>query len=223
MSQPGNVMSQRTVKPTKIARPVAQHLTTLSNLEAANEKDVRKSDTNTKKKRKALAMIGNELGVAVVVDGVDVVAAENERGQRIHYCPYCKQTLTRPCKKLKCQHIREGKAVPTDKGDDNDNDDTETNKNNAERCETLPKVNSTIEVNIENGKGRKKEVCTFYCTVQEYEADGAVFLHTQDGEVMNIFLEDVTWKHIYKCTECNEYGSFDLSCDACGSLRPGCV
>jgi hypothetical protein len=88
---------------------------------------------------------------------------------------------------------------------------------------TLPKVNSTIEVNIENGKGRNKEVSTFYCTVQEYEADGAVFLHTQDGEVMNIFLEDVTWKHIYKCTECNEYGSFDLSCDPCGSSRPECV
>jgi hypothetical protein len=64
-------------------------------------------------------------------------------------------------------------------------------------------------------------VSTFYCTVKEYEEDGAVILHTQDGEVMNIFLEDYEWKQVYKCTDCNEYGSFALSCDACGKSRPG--
>jgi hypothetical protein len=212
MSQPGNVMSQRTVRTTKIAVPEARHLTTVEYLAEATDKDNRKAVTTTKKKRKALATIGDELGVSVVVDGVDVVAAEKERGQRIHYCAYCKQTLTRPCKKLKCQNIRNGKALPKDT-----DDDTEEDKNTEE---DKPEVNTMIEVNIENGKGRTKSVSTFYCTIQSYEDDGAVFLLTQDGEVMNIFLEDVTWQKIFKCTECNEYGHFALSCDACGTMRP---
>ena len=84
---------------------------------------------------------------------------------------------------------------------------------------TKPPVNSLIQVDIETGSGSKKCVETFYCTVQEYEADGAVILVTQDGEKMNVFLEDFFWKTIYKCTECEEYGDFKLSCDACGALR----
>jgi hypothetical protein len=68
-------------------------------LAEAQEKDKRKQQTTTTTKKKALAQIGNELGVPVVVDGVDVVAAAKEKGRRIHYCPYCKKTLTRPCKK----------------------------------------------------------------------------------------------------------------------------
>ena len=99
LSQPGMMLSQRTVKACKIARPSAQLLTTTTNLAVAQEKDKRKEQTTTTKKKKALAQIGNELGVSVVVDGVDVVAAAKEKGQRIHYCPYCKKTLTRPCKK----------------------------------------------------------------------------------------------------------------------------
>ena len=101
MSQPGNVMSQQSVRTTKIVVPEARHLTTAEYLAEVTDKDNRKAVTTTKKKRKALATIGDELGVSVVVDGVDVVAAEKERGQRIHYCAYCKQTLTRPCKKKK--------------------------------------------------------------------------------------------------------------------------
>jgi hypothetical protein len=101
LSQPGMMLtsSQRTVKACKIARPSAQLLTTTTNLAVAQEKDKRKEQTTTTKKKKALAQIGNELGVSVVVDGVDVVAAAKEKSQRIHYCPYCKKTLTRPCKK----------------------------------------------------------------------------------------------------------------------------
>ncbi len=34
-----------------------------------------------------------------------------------------------------------------------------------------------------------------------------------------MFLEDYVWKPIYKCTQCEEYGDFELSCDACGALR----
>jgi hypothetical protein len=100
-------------------------------------------------------------------------------------------------------------------------EDDETDEGSVDDADDTPKVDSIIEVNVEAGKGRKKEVSTFYCTVKEYEEDGAVILHTQDGEVMNIFLEDYEWKQVYKCTDCNEYGSFALSCDACGKSRPG--
>ena len=167
------------------------------------------------KKKKALAQIGNELGVSVVVDGVDVVAAAKEKGQRIHFCPYCKKTLTRPCQKQKCKDLKDGKKVM----DPEASDDEQTLMEEQNEPITKPPVNSLIQVDIETGKGSKKCVETFYCTVQEYEDDGAVILVTQDGEKMNVFLEDFFWKTIYKCTECEEYGDFKLSCDACGALR----
>jgi hypothetical protein len=203
LSQPGMTLSQRTVKPCKIARPSAQLLTTTTNLAEAQEKDKRKQHATTTKKKKALALIGNELGVSVVVDGVDVVAAAKEKGQRIHYCPYCKKTLTRPCKKKKCQDLR----------------DEEASREGDREPDTTPPVDSLIQVDIETGRGTKKYTETFYCKVQEYEPDGAVILKTQDGESMNVFLEDYVWKPIYKCTQCQEYGDFELSCDACGASR----
>jgi hypothetical protein len=215
LSQPGMILSQRTVRPCKIARPSAQLLTTTNNLAEAKEKDVRKAQTTTKKKTKALAQIGNELGVSVVVNGVDVVAAAKEKGQRIHYCPYCKKTLTRPCKKKKCTDMKDGKKET----DPNASDDEETSKEEQPEPVSTPPVDSLIQVDIETGRGSKKCTETFYCTVQEYEADGAVILKTQDGESMNVFLEDYIWKTIYKCPECQEYGDFKLSCDACGALR----
>jgi hypothetical protein len=164
-----------------------------------------------------LAQIGNELGVSVVVDGVDVVAAAKEKGQRIHYCPYCKKTLTRPCKKKKCQDLRDGKKIMEPDADLSG--DEEASREGDREPDTTPPVDSLIQVNIETGRGTKKYTETFYCKVQEYEPDGAVILKTQDGESMNVFLEDYVWKPIYKCTQCQEYGDFELSCDACGALR----
>ena len=117
---------------------------------------------------------------------------------------------------MKCQNIRDGKTVPEGSKTNNDNDDTTTDE---ETDGDKPEVGTMVEVNIENGKVRTKAMSTFYCTVQSYEDDGAVFLLTQDGEVMNIFLEDVKWQKIFRCSECKEYGQFALSCDACGALR----
>ena len=99
-------------------------------------------------------------------------------------------------------------------------DNDETSREGNREPATTPLVDSLIQVDIETGRGTKKYTETFYCTVQEYEADGAVILKTQDGESMNVFLEDYVWKPIYKCTQsCQEYGDFELSCDACGALR----
>ena len=103
--------------------------------------------------------------------------------------------------------------------DPNASDDEETSKEEQPEPVSTPPVDSLIQVDIETGRGSKKCTETFYCTVQEYEADGAVILKTQDGESMNVFLEDYIWKTIYKCPECQEYGDFKLSCDACGALR----
>ena len=126
------------------------------------------------------------MGVSVVVDGVDVVAAAKEKGQRIHYCPYCKKTLTRPCQKQKCKDLKDGKKVM----DPEASDDEQTLMEEQNEPITKPPVNSLIQVDIETGSGSKKCVETFYCTVQEYEDDGAVILVTQDGETMNVILED---------------------------------
>ena len=124
LSQPGMAMKQPTVKPTKIGQPTTRLLTDSSNLEAAQAKDVRKAATIKKKKTTALAQIGNELGVTVMVDGVDVVEEYNTRGTRKHFCPYCKMTLTRPCSKKKCEEIRNGKksSAECDGSDAGDND-----------------------------------------------------------------------------------------------------
>ena len=52
-----------------------------------------------------------------------------------------------------------------------------------------------------------------------YEDDGAVFLTTQDGETMNIFLDDYFWKRVYQYIECKHYGVNKVDCDACGLTR----
>jgi hypothetical protein len=59
-------------------------------------------------------------------------------------------------------------------------EDDENDEGSVDDADEIPKVDSIIEVNVE-------EVSTFYCAVKGYEEDGAVILHTQDGEVMNIF------------------------------------
>jgi hypothetical protein len=75
-------------------------------------------------------------------------------------------------------------------------------------------------LNVESGKARNKSTETFFCTVKEYEADGAVILTTQDGEPMNIFLDDYVWKRVYQCcVQCLHYGETKLQCDACGLER----
>jgi len=78
---------------------------------------------------------------------------------------------------------------------------------------TPPPVKSVIEVGV-GGRG------VFYCTVDEYEEDGAVILHTHENERMNISLEDFPWKVVYKCDECGKYGYKPLACDECKVLRP---
>jgi hypothetical protein len=208
LSQPGMPLTQPTVKPTKIARPTTQLLTTSDNLVAAQEKDARKQATTKKKKTAALAQIGNELGVTVMVDGINVVEEYNTRGTRKHFCPYCKMTLTRLCAKQKCKDLRDGKEV----ADERENTD-------GSEIVVPPPVNALLQVDVVTGKGRNVATETFFCTVQEYESDGAVFLLTQDGESMNIFLDDYTWKRVYQCVECQHYGEDTLKCDACGLER----
>jgi hypothetical protein len=173
-----------------------------------------------KKKTTALAQIGNDLGVTVMVNGVDVVEEYNTRGTRKHYCPYCKMTLTRVCSKKKCKDLREGKQVIAEREDDEP--DLSSDENEPEQSDdecVLPPLNSLLQVDVESGKGRNKTTETFFCTVKEYEADGAVILTTQDGETMNIFLDDYFWKRVYHCVQCLHYGVTKLKCDACGLER----
>ena len=83
----------------------------------------------------------------------------------------------------------------------------------AETKDPLPPLNSVIEVDVE-GRG------IFYCKVDAFEEDGAAMLYTQDGELMNIYLEDYPWKPVYKCSECDEYGYRQRACEKCRVLRP---
>jgi hypothetical protein len=96
-------------------------------------------------------------------------------------------------------------------------DDDEPEQSDDE-C-VLPPVNSLLQVDVESSKGRNKTAETFFCTVKEYKADGAVILTTQDGETMNIFLDDYFWKRVYECVQCLHYGVTKLKCDACGLER----
>ena len=80
-------------------------------LNVAVQKDIVSLARTTKMKRNVIAKIGKELGSAVFVDGTDVVAELNSKGQRCHYCPHCQQTLVRPCAKAKCKRIASGEAV----------------------------------------------------------------------------------------------------------------
>ena len=73
-----------------------------------------------------------------------------------------------------------------------------------------------IEVDVE-GKG------VFYCSVDEHEDDGAVIIHAQDGERVNIFLDDdmVSWRRVWKCGDCSKHGYKEvLSCAHCKVLGP---
>jgi hypothetical protein len=58
------------------------------------------------------------------------------------------------------------------------------------------------------------------CTITEYEDDGAMMSRNQDGQVMNIFLEDFEWKQVWKCGERDEFGGRKGSCEYFGMLRP---
>ena len=103
-----------------------------------------------------------------------------------------------------------------DEGDMDEGEGIDINppdEDSIEDASEQPPCNSMIEVDVPD-RG------IFYCRVQEYEGDGAVVLLTQDGEEMNIFLEDFVWKTVFKCDECQEYGYRKLTCDACGVLRP---
>jgi len=100
--------------------------------------------------------------------------------------------------------------------DDGDEDGIEVNppdEDVIEGASEQPVLNSMVEVDVP-GRG------VFYCSIGSYEEDGAVVMLTQDGEEMNIFLEDFVWKTVYKCDECQEYGYKRMSCDACGVMRP---
>ena len=57
------------------------------------------------------------------------------------------------------------------------------------------------------------------CKVVEYEDDGAVFLLTEAGDDINIFLEDFEWRRVYKCRECGEFDACSLRCTKCNTLR----
>jgi hypothetical protein len=107
MQQPGFVMHQRDVRPCKIAKPTAQVLTTAVNLQAAKDKDARKSVKTTKKKMTALANIGKEPGKVINIDGVDLIAAKI-RTKRNVFCEYCKRTLTRACQLAACKAKAKG-------------------------------------------------------------------------------------------------------------------
>jgi hypothetical protein len=87
-------------------------------LVTAQEKDSRKEATTKKKKNDALAQIGNELGVTLMVNGINVVEEYNTRGTRKHFCPFCKMTLTRDCSKKKCKALRDGEKVVAEREDD---------------------------------------------------------------------------------------------------------
>ena len=111
MQQEGMPMHQRGVKPCAIEQPLARVLTTKAMLNVAIQKDIVSLARTTKMKRNVIAKIGKELGSTVFVDGTDVVAELNMKGQRCHYCPHCKQTLVRPCAKAKCKRLASGEAV----------------------------------------------------------------------------------------------------------------
>ena len=140
LSQPGMPLTQPTVKPTKIARPTTEVLTTSENLLTAQEKDTRKEAATKKKKNDALAQIGNELGVTVMVNGINVVEEYNTRGTRKHFCPFCKMTLTRVCAKKKCKDLRDGQTVMAEREDvepEHSADDDEPEKpNNVKTCKS---------------------------------------------------------------------------------------
>ena len=87
------------MKPCKIARPSAKLLTTTTNLAQAQEKDKRKQHATTTTKKKALAQIGNELGVSVVVDGVDVVLLQKRRVNENTIVPIARKRLQDLAKK----------------------------------------------------------------------------------------------------------------------------
>ena len=78
-----------------------------------------------------------------------------------------------------------------------------------------PPVESHVEVDVQGG--------IFYCEVTAHDDDGAVHLRTQDGEMMNIFMEDWPWKYAYKCHECDDWVTQKLLCDHCDVTRPAGV
>lgn len=100
MQQPGMAMYQRPTRTPSITKPRAEVLTTEAQLEKAKKKDAQKKAKAEAKKRKSLSAIGEELGVSVTVDGVDVV--EEARAKRLRlkntWCGYCMTWKVQKCR-----------------------------------------------------------------------------------------------------------------------------
>ena len=89
----------------------------------------------------------------------------NTRGTRKHYCPYCKMTLTRPCSKKKCEELRNGKklSAESDGSDAGDNDGhSDATSDDDLIVPPKPPVKSLLQVDVEQGKGSKKTIETFF-------------------------------------------------------------
>jgi hypothetical protein len=67
-----------------------------------------------------------------------------------------------------------------------------------------PPVGSVVEVNVTADMGAgASQIGIHVFTITECGDDGAMMSRNQDGQVMNIFLEDYEWKQkVRKCGEC---------------------
>ena len=65
-------------------------------------------------------------------------------------------------------------------------------------------LGSVVEVNVgADMAAEASQIGIHICTITEYEDEGAMMSRNQDGQVMNIFLEDYEWKQVWKCGECD--------------------
>ena len=121
-----------------------------------------------------------------------------------------------PTKKKRKRSAHEGES------DSDDNEGIEITPPEEEA--TPPPVGSVVEVTITaDMTAEESQVGIHVCTITEYEDDGAMMSRNQDGEVMNIFLEDYEWRQVWKCRECDDFGGRKRSCEHCGVLRPAGV
>jgi hypothetical protein len=83
-------------------------------------------------------------------------------------------------------------------------------------------LGSVVEVNVgADMAAGASHIGIRICTITEYEDDGAMVSRNQDGQVMNISLEDSKWKQVWKCGERDEFGGGGGgSGEHCGVLRP---
>ena len=149
--------------------------------------------------------------------GCDVVllrAAILEQSQR-HWLKSAKEIAEIRTKRAKIAHSgiprRRGNSFD-DVGDDDGIDINPPDDEAIESAIAMPALSSMIE--LDTGQG------IFYCTIEQYDDDGSAIMKTQDGEDMNVFLEDHPWKSAHNCDECQEYGHNRVTCDGCGAMRP---